>query len=298
MPLKFTKEIFLEKANLKHKQKYNYNNFVYINSKIKGLISCEEHGDFYQSPNDHLQGHGCPRCAGLNKKTTQEFIEIATKIHGDKYDYSEFVYCGINVKGIIICKKHGSFLQKPSEHIHSKSGCKKCSGHYRQTTQEFIDKSNKIHNFAYEYLDTYKTKKTKFKIRHKKCDKIFYQTPEGHMRGYGCPYCKSSKGEKIIKEFLEENKILFDIEKRFSDCKNKTELPFDFYLVDKNLLIEYDGEQHFKEIKSWGGKKRLDYVKNNDKIKDEFARSNGIKLLRISYKEFDKIREILQFNIS
>jgi len=75
MPLKFTKEIFLEKANLKHKQKYNYNNFVYINSKIKGLISCEENGDFYQSPNDHLQGHGCPRCAGLNKKTTQEIIE-------------------------------------------------------------------------------------------------------------------------------------------------------------------------------------------------------------------------------
>ena len=298
MPLKFTKEKFLENANLKHKQKYKYNNFVYINSKTKGLISCGEHGDFYQSPNDHLQGHGCPRCAGLNKKPTQEFIEIAKKIHGDKYDYSKFIYSGINVKSIIICKKHGEFFQKPNIHIYDKSGCKKCSGHYRQTTQEFIDKSNKIHNFTYEYLDTYKTKKTKYKIKHKKCDKIFYQTPEGHMRGYGCPYCKSSKGEKIIKEFLEENKILFDMEKKFSDCKNKTELPFDFYLIEKNLLIEYDGEQHFKEIKSWGGKKRLDYVKNNDKTKDEFAKSNGIKLLRISYKEFNKIREILQFNIS
>lgn len=106
-----------------------------------------------------------------------------------------------------------------------------------------------------------------------------------------CPDCNDSHGERKIKNILNEMNIHYEIEKKFDDCKHKQKLPFDFYIPKYNILIEYDGEQHFRPIKIFGGITKFNKTKEMDKIKTEYATKNNIPLLRISYTRFDFIEE-------
>jgi len=119
----------------------------------------------------------------------------------------------------------------------------------------------------------------------------FEQIAYAHRHGNGCPSCNDSKGEREIKKFLNENSIVYEFQKKFKDCKNKRTLPFDFYLPEYNLCIEYDGEQHFRPSGFSNGIERFEMLKINDKIKTEYCINNNIQLLRIDYQE--KIVEIL-----
>ena len=123
---KLTKEIFVKKASEIHEAKYDYSKVNYVNNKTKICIICPEHGEFEQKPNDHLMGHGCPKCGGTKKYTTDEFIKRARKVHGDKYDYSKVEYKTMHTKIIITCKKHGDFSQFPNDHLKG-CGCPKCN---------------------------------------------------------------------------------------------------------------------------------------------------------------------------
>ena len=126
-----TKDKFIEKANKIHNNRYNYSEVQYgKNNKEKVCIICPEHGKFWQTPHDHLSGYGCPKCgrekANKNESSnTNEFIEKAKQIHGNKYDYSKVNYINGRTKVIIICKKHNEFLQTPETHLYG-SGCPKC----------------------------------------------------------------------------------------------------------------------------------------------------------------------------
>ena len=122
--LKFTKEDFIRKAKEVHGDKYDYSKAEYKGAKVKVCIICPEHGEFWQDPNSHLSGKGCPKCVGRNK-TIEEFIEQARKVHGDKYDYSKVEYKGINTKVCIICPEHGEFWQSPYNHLNG-HGCPNC----------------------------------------------------------------------------------------------------------------------------------------------------------------------------
>lgn len=127
---KNTVDEFIEKAKKVHGDRYDYSKVEYKGSKTKVCIVCPEHGEFWQKPNNHLNGQNCPSCF-LNKKgenitlTTNEFIERAKKVHGDKYDYSKVEYVNSYTKVCIICKKHGEFWQKPHNHLTNR-GCKEC----------------------------------------------------------------------------------------------------------------------------------------------------------------------------
>ena len=112
-------------------------------------------------------------------------------------------------------------------------------------------------------------------------------------RGVGCPICKESKGEKTIREYLEKNNIEFKQEYKFKNCKYKKELPFDFYIPEYNLCIEFDGKQHFKPIEHFGGEEYFEIIQIRDKIKNNYCKDNGINLLRISYTEKNNITKIL-----
>jgi len=118
---------FVSQANQKHSNKYTYSNFKYINDKTKGLITCSKHGDFKQTPNNHLVGKGCPVCAQISKSSNlPEFLVKSNKVHKNKYDYSLFNYTNNRNKSTIICPTHGEFEQTPSSHL-SGSGCPGCS---------------------------------------------------------------------------------------------------------------------------------------------------------------------------
>lgn len=282
--VKDTKESFIKKAILKHGNLYDYEEVVYVNSQTKVKIKCPLLHIFEQRPYCHLQGQGCPQCKGGIRKTQEKFIEQVIKIHGNTYDYSRVIYVTKKIKIKIICKKHGEFGQLPDDHIRG-CGCPKCGNVGRRTTDEFIEQGIKIHGDTFDYSKVdYKGSLKNICIL---CEKHgeFNQTASSHLRGYGCPRCNCSNGEKKICEILKKYKIQFEIEHRFKECKYKLPLPFDIYIKSLNLCIEYDGKQHFEAIEFFGGEENLKNVKMRDEIKNNYCKENRIILLRISYSE-------------
>jgi len=224
------------------------------------------------------------------KLTTEEFIQKAIVIHGNKYNYSKVDYKKSSEKVKIICPIHGEFEQRPNNHLQGKI-CNICGNVY-QDKNIFIFKASQIHNNFYDYsLVEYKNCRTKIKII---CPihGEFEQRPNDHLnQKSGCPICNFSKGELQIKNWLQERDIRFETQKRFSDCKFKKPLPFDFYLPDHNICIEFDGRQHFypesfssdrsKETKL----ENLKIIQHRDSIKNNYCNLNNINLIRLIYTE-------------
>ena len=171
-------------------------------------------------------------------------------------------------------------------------GCKICQ--YRNLPQnkpkisisKFEIMMHIIHDNKYVYHQDYKGMRNFVKIT---CPLHgdFTQVAYAHKRTQGCPDCKISKGEISIAKWLSEYKIGFEQQKRFPGCKRKFELPFDFYLPDLNLCIEFDGEQHYKPVKLWGGLEGLRKIQESDQIKKQYCIDNNIRLLRIRFDNKD-----------
>ena len=298
MPKKLTTEEFIQKANQIHNNKYDYSKVVYVNNHTKICIICPEHGEFWQTPNNHLRNRKCPICDKEKylytpKKKLSDVILDFQKIHGQKYDYSLITkenYKNSKSKIPIICLIHGIFNQTVNNHYMGNE-CPKCkikekSFKKRKPIQQLIKKFIKIHNNKYNYSlisdENYKNCNSKIPIICKKHG-LFYQIVYVHSSGCGCPTCKQSKGEKEIEKWLIENNIDFILQFRFKDCKNILPLPFDFYIPELNICIEYDGKQHFQPIKRWGGISKFQKTKKNDKIKNQYCKKNNIKLIRIKF---------------
>ena len=146
----------------------------------------------------------------MKKKTTENFIEDAIKVHGNKYDYSLVEYINTRTKVKIICKKHGVFEQSPYVHL-TGSGCKKCISR-KYTLNEFLEKCNKIHNNKYDYsLVDYKFNNTKVKII---CPihGVFEQNPNHHLNGHSCKRCNcknfNTKNNWTNEIFIEKSNIV------------------------------------------------------------------------------------------
>lgn len=288
---KLDQEEFVERSKKTHSNKYDYSLSVYKTISSKVEIICPEHGSFFQVPKSHMEGNGCPKCGGTKQLTQEEFIERSKKIHSNKYDYSLSTYKTIELKVEIICPEHGSFKQSPHMHLFG-SGCPNCAKNKKRTQEEFTKQAKNIHNdkYGYEKVD-YINDRTKVMIVCKKHGEFKCQ-PNRHVFGKtGCPKCKSSKGEDAIRNFLLRNNVNFEEQKMFKTCKNKRLLPFDFYLTDLNILIEFQGKQHFVYIANWNS---LQQTQSNDRIKKEWCIENNIKLLEINYQELNKIEEILE----
>lgn len=174
------------------------------------------------------------------------------------------------------------------------------------TLEEFIERANKVHGIGtYDYSKVnYVNMNTEVIIT---CLKHgdFPQKPDNHLSGEGCPKCNNYKGEIAIRKFLTECKIEFEEQKKFDDCKDKRQLPFDFYIPFYNLCIEFDGEGHFKPIKrskemtDKQAEENLNYVQRHDEIKTNYCKNNGIKLLRLkNYKTIEKeLEKYFQINL-
>lgn len=294
---KLTQLDFINRANLVHNYKYDYSKVKYKTMKDKVIIVCPIHGEFNQSPSSHLhQKNGCPLCgakqtAASHKQTQEEFITKVAKLHHGKYNYSKVNYVDMDTYITIICPFHGEFKQSPRNHM--KHGCYKCSSVYPLTTEDFINRANLVHNYKYIYsLVEYKNMNEPVIII---CPihGEFSQVAINHLQGNGCPICSSSKGELEIKKYLDKYKINYIQQYCFNDCKYIRLLPFDFYLPDYNICIEYDGEQHFKAIDYFGGEENFVKVRNHDGIKTNFCKQNDIRLIRIPYYEKGNIKNIL-----
>jgi len=284
---------FIERSNDIHKGKYDYSLVEYKNSKLKVDIMCPDHGIFKQRPNDHLSGLGCPVCANNIRFTTEEFIEKSISIHGDKYDYSLVKYTNRNEKVNIICREHGEFKQLPSSHKRG-NGCRECAGNLKCTILDFIHKSREVHRDRYDYSKSvYSSALNKLIII---CEEHgeFKQTPNKHITlSQGCPRCTKSKGINKICNILEDNNILFEIERKIPGCVSPKNRPyfFDIYIESFDIYIEFDGVQHFRPVSLFGGESGFVTRKKNDTIKDNFCHDNDISLFRISYDD-DIVKEM------
>jgi len=302
-----TKE-FIEKAILKFGNAYSYDKVVYITAKTKIIITCPKHGDFSQTPNQHLCNKiGCPKCgrekvSNSLKYDNDKFINVAKKVHGNKYDYSLVDYIDSKIRVDIICPKHGIFKQFPTNHLKG-HGCWDCMTEYigtvtSLTLEDFIERAKNVHGNKYNYgKSIYINKDTHVVII---CPKHgeFKQTPHNHVfRKSGCPKCKESKGERKIRFYLEENNLKFESQFKFESCKNKRSLPFDFVVFqdDKIKAIEYQGEHHYMPVTFGGGDNKLNFdrIKITDGIKKKWCEENQVPLLAISFIDFDNISMIL-----
>ena len=282
MSKKITTEFFIDNAKLIHGDTYSYDNVAYKFSNQKVIITCSNHGNFEQEPNSHLKGKGCPQC-GKNRKFKTNFIYEATLKHNNKFNYSMVIFKKVDEKVIIICPLHGQFKQTPHSHL-SGYGCPDCGGNVKLTTESFIAKVNKIHINKYDYsLVDYVNNSIKVKII---CPEhgVFEQRPRDHYKN-ACPICNESRGERETRNILTNKNINFISQYRFNDCKDKLPLPFDFYLPNHNICIEYQGIQHYKPIEHFGGKNALLEVQKRDKIKKEYCHNNNIPLIIIRYNE-------------
>lgn len=189
MSKKITTEYFIEKSKKVHGDKYDYSLVKYTNTRTKVKIICPQNHEFWQMPHSHLAGSGCSICYGIVKSTTEEFIEKAKEVHGNKYDYSLSEYLNATTKVKIICSENHEFWQSPNSHLQG-SGCPICYSVGKQTTTEdFIEKAKEVHGDKYDYsLVNYTNSSTKVKII---CSKNheFWQIPNSHLAGCGCPIC-------------------------------------------------------------------------------------------------------------
>lgn len=200
-----TRESFILRAKKIHNNRYDYSKVNFIKASEPVCIICPIHGEFFQKPNVHLNGCGCQKCYGTPKLTTEEFIEKAKTIYGDKYDYSKVNYTGNKNKICIICPTHGEWLVTPNNFLRG-SECLKCYGTPKLTTSEFIEKAKQVHGNKYNYSKVaYNGNKSKVKII---CPihGEFLQSAASHLKGAGCPACSGL--EKITKEvFLKKSKL-------------------------------------------------------------------------------------------
>ena len=187
MPKKKTKEEFIKDARKVHGDKYDYSKVEYVGSKIKVCIICPKHGEFWQTPSHHFEGKGCPKCSGNYIPTTEEWIENARNVHGDKYDYSKVHYVNNATKVCINCPIHGGFEQTPNNHL-AGQGCPTC-GKCIPTKEEWIAEARKVHGNKYDYSKAYyvnsRTKVCIICPEHGE----FWQTPHKHLQGRGCSTC-------------------------------------------------------------------------------------------------------------
>ena len=271
----------------------------YVNALTPILHQCKlDNYKWKVTPNSLLSGHGCPICAGNQKKTTEEYkLELAT-INPDIEVLGE--YDTANVYILHKCKKDGyEWMAKPNN-VLQKKGCPMCankivSQKLSKTYEQYVEEVL-INNPDIEVLEKYINAKTP--ILHK-CKKDGYEwmaTPSNVLSGKGSPQCKESKGERTVRQWLERNKVIYKSQYKFPDCKDKCALPFDFYLPEYNTCIEYDGGQHFFPVNFSGEgaeytEQQFKTTQYRDQIKNKYCADNGITLLRIPY--FKNVEEEL-----
>lgn len=282
-------EAYLQEAYRPHLFDYRES---YINCRQKVAIKCKTCGkEFKQAWREHKRGHGCPFCSMEKSKTALrlEPCKIMTELNSklsNKFDFSESVYINNKTPLLVKCNKCGKKLKILVSNLKAGHGCGYCTGNRGYNLERFLNRiKNKPDFYEYDYSEAvYINTKTKIKITHSKCGNSFYQTPNNHLRK-SCPFCQSSKGQTEIAALLRSNNINFEIEKSFAGLTGIGGglLRFDFYLPDYNVLLEYDGKQHYEWIPGMMTKSAWERLLKHDRMKDQFAKNHRIKLIRLSY---------------
>lgn len=200
---KITTEEYISRAIAVHGNKFSYELTEYVDRKTLITITCPVHGPIKVNPYNHIRlGTGCSECAKDEKIRTaprdkESFIAKSRQIHGDKYNYDKVIYIDYKTPVEIVCPIHGSFFMKPFIHIQPayRQGCTKCAVEKRVkertgNAEEFINKSNALYNYKYNYDKVVYVNRLTPVIITCPIHGDFKQKPNSHLNGHECSKCK------------------------------------------------------------------------------------------------------------
>ena len=281
--------------------------YTYANSHIK--CRCEIDGTIWKStPNRLLSGQGCPECGRIianlhSTKSNEDFLEELANKKPTIRPLGKYIGVFIPIKFECLVCGH-KWDMTPDSALHTDRVCPKCTKkrnleRMTKTNAQFLEELSMVNPYL-QPLEPYKTDHEKIKVLCKKHSFIWYVAPNKilHKRT-GCPRCAAYNNERKASFILESWGYNIQMQKRFNDCKDKNPLPFDIYLPDYNIAIEYDGEQHYWPVIRRGMKSNQDAVNSyevtvrHDAIKTEYCKTHGISLIRIPYWEADNMESFL-----
>ena len=246
---------FVMRSQKVHTLRYDYSKTIYKKAKLPVEIICKTHGSFFQTPDVHVRGVGCPFCGGSHVGTTDSFITKAEVIYGDKYDYSEVEYVRAHSHVKIRCRKCDILFMKTPTHHLSGQGCPSCTNKVKGTTKSFIEKANILYGERYDYSRVnYRKRDIKVTIFCKLHDAYFEKTPANHLKGQGCPLCASS-GFKV-----NQPAILYYIK--------VSERAYKIGITNRTVKLRFNtiDRLNIKLIKSWSFESGIDALKEETKI--------------------------------
>lgn len=254
MSRRLTTQECVERCVKAQGETYDYSRVAYVDAVTPIEIVCRLHGSFWMNMHNHLYGEGCRPCSiarrALNRTYTLEtFIQKALMVHGSRYDYTPTVYRRSTEPVEILCQKHGSFWVRPADHLQG-VGCWQC-GVDRQiaaramTKEEFLVKAGQVHaDRRYDYVRVnYVNSKTPVEIV---CPDhgSFWQIPNDHLSGHGCPNCQASFVEEGVADWLRASGLSFirhDREVLKGLGPNGGSLELDIHIPEHRVAVEVNG---------------------------------------------------------
>ena len=313
-----TQAAFLKKANECHNNFYDYSKVIYKNSITKVEIICPKHGSFWQPPNSHVnhtRASGCEKCSTekrslKNTYTTEIFIKKCEELYGSRFDYSKVNYKHNSMEVEIICSKHGSFFQKPKDHLYGETSCAFCGkeltiSKLSLTYDEFVKKANKAHDNFYDYSKViYKNSRTEVEII---CPKhgSFWQPPNNHIHGFrkkGCPRCRGSIS-KVSQRWLDYLKIpkMIGTNREVIINIDNNKFRVDGYDPQTNTIYEFHGDWWHGNPKLYNlqnihqiSKKSYGELLENTQKRSRLLKSYGYNIVSIWESDWKKIEKELK----
>lgn len=259
---------FIKKAQKVHGTFYDYSLVEYKNNKTKVKIICPEHGVFEQTPDNHLSGQGCPYCSGNVRMTKEEFICRASKVHGNKYDYSEIDYKNNRTKVKIICPEHGPFYVSPWSHLNGHE-CPECGKlKQKQTIKEKygVEHYSQTDEFKEKYKETCLRKYgvNNYAETQECIDKIRNSKRENNTFSSSAP---EDKAHEILLNLFGED----DVERHYN---KDVRYPFacDFYIKSLDLFIELN--LNWTHGPHWFDKNNPDDIERLEKLQEKASNSH------------------------
>lgn len=274
----------------------------YINDRTKIKCRHDKCGHVWEVvPSSFLQGRGCPQCKGKKISKTKTWTDKRFRQETDKLVGDEYIFLGEYINSSTKIKvRHnicGNEYDVTPNHFINGTRCPQCNRpNYNRDSEQFKQQIYELVGDEYTFLEDYISSAMKIKCKHNICGCEWDVQPNNFFNGTRCPQCAESKGEQIIREYLQSKNIEFQQEYSVDDLVGVGGglLRFDFAIFDKKekliFLIEYDGEFHYRDVYEDG---RLKLQQIHDNLKNQYCKDNNILLLRIPYWEFNNIEGIL-----
>lgn len=281
----------------------------FYNCRYYFYYICPKHGIKKAQIDNFIHGHYCYECGRLstgNKmRIDKDFVKKDIEQNGkfevlNIQDYTT----NKNVKNLFIkCNTCGKInFTSYANFKRQKYGCVSCASKINSSKirLDIFEVKYRVEKYGNKLINetSYKNNQEKnLEIKCGNCKRIFLTNLSNYENSLGsCPYCatKKSKGEDKIRLFLDKHNIIYETQKKFNDCKDDRMLSYDFFIKEKNTLIEYNGGQHYFPVPWFGGEKSFEKQIKHDNLKSQYAKNNNYNLLIIPYWDFKNIEKILK----